>query len=264
MTSSTITESGIKTLAEKLVNGCRIELYLTPKPGLVDMLNNGSHSDLNLSNMSASINIIERYLKRITNSLENNEPLNYQVEIAKDAEKEMYEKLQTNTHKGYIFLSGLLLSAQYKNHKNVSEQIKLISMELFSSIRDTSSNGQKVREKMEQGGIVEECLNGLPSIFDHALPDFHSELRRSKDFRNACFMALASLMQTVSDSTSLHRCGEKGLGIIKRDGIILASMIRAGLPYDVFLKARNLKYVDMNLTMGGIADMLGITLALAI
>jgi triphosphoribosyl-dephospho-CoA synthase len=264
MTLSTAITYDINKLTNKLAKGSRIELYLTPKPGLVDMLNNGSHKDLNLMNMTESIYIIERYLDRIAESLTSGKPLADQVRLGRDAEAEMYTKLGTNTHRGYIFLSGLIASAAYHSPKDIQGMIKLLSLELFADVRDINSNGQKVREKHNSGGIAEECLKGLPSIFDNSLPAFCKSYEKTGCFRTACFFALANLMQNVSDSTAIHRCGTKGLDIIKKDGKALEEFIRSGLPFDDFLKGRNDRYVELNLTMGGIADMLGITIALAL
>jgi len=264
MISSTAITADIQKLTEKLVDGSKVELYLTPKPGLVDMLNNGSHTDLNLTNMRESIDIIERYLNRVAESLADGQPLAEQVRLGREAEKEMYAKLRTNTHRGYIFLSGLLMTAAHHSPNNFRGMIKLLSLELFANVRDKNSNGQKVRERHNEGGIAEECLNGLPSIFEHALPKFHIVFDHTGDFRKACFSALASLMQNVSDSTAIHRCGHEGLEIIKQDGKALEQLIRSGLPFENFLKERNAHYAEMNLTMGGIADMLGITIALAV
>jgi triphosphoribosyl-dephospho-CoA synthase len=264
MILSTDITADINKLTNKLTEGSRVELYLTPKPGLVDMLNNGSHTDLNLMKMTESVHIIERYMNRIADSLTDGQPLADQVRLGREAEAEMYAKLGTNTHRGYIFLSGLIAAAAYHSPKDIRGMIKLLALELFSDVRDSNSNGQKVREKHNAGGIAEECLKGLPSIFENSLPAFHKAYEKTGCFRTACFFALANLMQNVTDTTAIHRCGIEGLDIIKKDGKILEELIRSGLPFDDFLKKRNEQYVKLNLTMGGIADMLGITVALAL
>ena len=45
----------LERLAAALVTGALLELYLTPKPGLVDCADNGSHADLSLATMERSI-----------------------------------------------------------------------------------------------------------------------------------------------------------------------------------------------------------------
>ena len=69
---------------------------------------------------------------------------------------------------------------------------------------------------------------------------------------------LARLMQTVDDTTTLHRGGPAGLARLKRDGRRLERLIAAGEDYPAFLCATNRAYIEMNLTMGGVADLLAL------
>ena len=50
--------SGLERLADGLARGAALELYLTPKPGLVDLADCGSHPDLSLAVMERSIRIV--------------------------------------------------------------------------------------------------------------------------------------------------------------------------------------------------------------
>lgn len=83
-------------------------------------------------------------------------------------------------------------------------------------------------------------------------------MKRKKCFNEASFAMLAALMQTVEDTTTLHRGGLNGLARVKRDGLRLEQMIATGENYLAFLKEINRSYIQLNLTIGGIADMLGI------
>ena len=67
---------------------------------------------------------------------------------------------------------------------------------------------------------------------------------------------LSRLMQTVEDTTALHRCGSAGLARLRADGRSLSVSSRPGL-HVPFLRERNALYRRMNLTMGGVADLLG-------
>ncbi|MRR10391.1 2-(5'-triphosphoribosyl)-3'-dephospho CoA synthase, partial [bacterium] len=55
MNSSRIVE--IERFAQALVKGAAMGLYLTPKPGLVDLADRGSHPDLSLEKMERSLHI---------------------------------------------------------------------------------------------------------------------------------------------------------------------------------------------------------------
>ena len=95
--------SAVRRLAEQLVGGLRLELDLTPKPGLVDRWNNGSHSDLNYPLMAHSIDMLGGYFSDFAAGLEaglTTEPLR---RVAMEAEARMLAQFGTNTHRGAIF-----------------------------------------------------------------------------------------------------------------------------------------------------------------
>jgi len=240
-----------------------MELYLTPKPGLVDLADSGSHTDLSLEIMERSVGYISEYLDEIKISLISNEPFECQRLIAMRAEQRLYDNLNTNTHKGYIFLSGMLLIASWHSvshgEESVRSALSAIST-LFFKIRDEQdSNGHKARQKYNAGGIIQESINGFPTLFLEALPAFRNAYLLHGCFRIASFTMLARLMQTVEDTTTLHRCGQIGLTRVKRDGRRLEQIIADGGDYTAFLDGLNSEYIRMNLTIGGIADMVGLT-----
>ncbi|MCQ2609217.1 MAG: citrate lyase holo-[acyl-carrier protein] synthase, partial [Lachnospiraceae bacterium] len=53
------------TLSCTMANSLYDELYTTPKPGLVDLHNNGSHKDLDISLLQKSIKTISRYFEDV-------------------------------------------------------------------------------------------------------------------------------------------------------------------------------------------------------
>lgn len=255
--------SNIEKLAASLARGAAMELYLTPKPGLVDLVDSGSHTDLSLEIMERSVGYITEYLDEIKTSLISNEPFECQRLIAVRAEQRLYDNLGTNTHKGYIFLSGMLLIASWhapsQDEESVRFTLSTMSMEFFHSRDEHLSNGHKARQKYNAGGIIQESLNGFPTLFLEALPAFRNAHLLHGCFRTASFAMLARLMQTVEDTTTLHRGGQIGLSRVKRDGRGLEQIIADGGDFTVFLQGLNREYIRMNLTIGGIADMVGLT-----
>jgi triphosphoribosyl-dephospho-CoA synthase len=79
--------------------------------------------------------------------------------------------------------------------------------------------------------------------------------------QQAAFFMLSRLMQTVEDTTALHRCGRPGLAQLQRDGRLLEAMLTEGFDPVPLLTKLNVEYRAMNLTMGGVADLLGVTFA---
>jgi triphosphoribosyl-dephospho-CoA synthase len=96
-------------------------------------------------------------------------------------------------------------------------------------------------------------------VFEVALPALRAATARGEGADAAAFRALARLMQTVEDTTALHRCGSAGLTRLREDGARLDALLDAGahVPY---LRERNAEYRRIGLTMGGVADLLGAAL----
>lgn len=255
--------SELEKLAASLVKGAAMELYLTPKPGLVDLADSGSHSDLSLGVMERSIGYIAEYLNEVKASLISGEPFGCQKQIAIRAEQRLYDNLGTNTHKGYIFLSGMLMIARWHSESADERSVRLslssLSVDFFNNCEEHSSNGLKVRKKYNAGGIVHESVNGFPTLFEEALPAFRKAMTLHGCFRAASFAMLARLMQTVEDTTTLHRAGPLGLARVKRDGRRLEQIVGNGDDYIEHLTELNRIYIHLNITIGGVADMLGLS-----
>ena len=260
MNSSRLSE--LERLATALTQGAALELYLTPKPGLVDLADCGSHPDLSLAIMERSIRILADYLDEITRSLVDGEPFLYQKRIGMRTERRLLDSLGTNTHKGYVFLSGMLLIARWRaaspDEPGIRQALSALASIFSRAGQKGASHGSLAREKYGAGGIVQESLRGFPSLFEQALPAFRQANERRGCFSEASFAMLARLMQTVDDTTTLHRGGPAGLARVKRDGRQLEQMIAHGDDYIGYLKTLNRDYTQMNLTIGGIADMLGL------
>jgi triphosphoribosyl-dephospho-CoA synthetase len=249
-------------LAGGLAVGLTLELHLTPKPGLVDLLDNGSHRDLSPEIMERSIGRVAGCFREIAGSLKRGEPLERQVRIGRETERRLYAEFQANTHKGALFLGGLLLVALFRaegeGEDAVRASVAAVARELFGSKGPGATNGDAARTAFGVKGIVGEALSGIPSLFDAALPAYRDAVRARRGFGTASFLMLARLMRSVEDTTALHRCGPAGLERIRRDGCALEERIVRGEDPLGFLRECNASYRRINLTMGGVADLLGI------
>jgi triphosphoribosyl-dephospho-CoA synthase len=263
MNSSHISE--IERFADALVAGAAMELYLTPKPGLVDLADRGSHPDLTVSLMERSLHFLPRYMEDLIRSLHAGEHFPCQAEIGLRTEKAMLATLGTNTHKGYIFLSGLLLVARWRNGRACERRFRTciasLAGEFFMEKQQISTNGGRARGRYGAGGIVRETMEGLPSLFDEALPAYMDAFERSGSSRTASYAMMGRLMQCVEDTTALHRCGRLGLARIRRDGRRIERITAAGGDCTPFLLEINGEYCRMGLTMGGVADLMGLSYA---
>ncbi|BDV44010.1 2-(5''-triphosphoribosyl)-3'-dephospho-CoA synthase [Geotalea uraniireducens] len=250
----------IELFAQSLVKGAALGLYLTPKPGLVDMADAGAHPDLTLAKMEHSLEIIDDYLAELIRSLSDGERLLCQAVVGRRAEQVMLEECGTNTLKGYIFLSGLLLIARWhagaNNQERLRQTVARLAEEYFAIRGEEETNGRTARRRFRTGGIVQEALAGLPALFDCAVPAYLEGIGRFGCFTTASFFMLARLMQTVEDTTTLHRGGTMGLARLRRDGQSLERAITGQGDVIGLLTVLNDEYVRMNLTMGGVGDLL--------
>lgn len=229
------------------------ELTLTPKPGLVDCFDSGSHPDLTFAVMETSVNLLPRYFEELGGCCLSGGGIKDFRMVGLAAEQRMLRACGSNTHKGYIFLSGLALLAHIM-YEDMRTGIRELSAEFFASSLP-QSNGSQVRREYSTGGIISECLNGLPSVFETGIPALRTMPGRPH-------YALACIMEAAEDSTSLHRCGQAGLETVRRDGAILKTLLENGQDAEPWLLTRNEYYKKINLTMGGCADLLALSLTL--
>lgn len=254
----------LEPLASALLLGLRDELRLTPKPGLVDLRDSGSHPDLGYAVMSRSIDLLEEYFAALLTLLENGAPLAILIACGREAEERMLRRLGTNTHKGAIFLGGLLLAAAARCGRGRSPslrgEIAALGAEIFALQNPQGTNGEAVRRDFKVGGILAEIRAGLPALFVVALPALRQSRQEGRGGDSAAFLAMSRLMQCVEDTTALHRCGLEGLERIRGDGARLESLLLAGADVVPFLERLNDDYRRLKLTMGGVADLLGVSL----
>lgn len=230
----------------------------------MDLEDCGSHPDLSLALMERSIALVGACFGELAASVARGEPTPLQVAIARRAELRMVAQLGTNTHKGAIFIGGLLLMALGRSgsddERALRSAVSCVAREVAAVTAPRGTHGDLARRRFRVAGILGEAEAGLPSVFEVALPAFRAATARGEEITVASFHALARLMQTVEDTTTLHRCGRAGLARLGADGARLEQLL-ATKDHVAFLRERNVAYRRLNLTMGGVADLLGATLA---
>jgi triphosphoribosyl-dephospho-CoA synthase len=241
---------------------------------LVDLEDSGSHRDLTYALMERSVGLVHGYFREVAASLSRGEPLGRQVALGRAAERRMLLELGANTHKGAIFLGGLLLAARHRAAEDgeaaLRRAIAEVARELLvlaggreppaPTTPPSPTHGAEARQRFGVGGILREAAAGLPSLFEVALPAFRAARRAGRAPEAAAFATLASLMRAVEDTTALHRCGLPGLALLREDGRALTALLESGRDHLAFLRERNRAWRALNLTMGGVADLLGMAL----
>jgi len=281
----------LRQLADAFVRGARAELDLTPKPGLVDRHDNGSHPDLSHELMLRSIGLLPLYYRDLIEILERAETTaehgssldatsgrpaspgralddaTWQscLVAGRTAEARMFEAIGANAHRGYIFLSGLVLLALAEagstSPARLRSAIVRLAARFFDRLPEPAHErvrerpGERLRRDGGVGGIEAEARAGLPGVFATALPVLGGS--------GGAFRAMAALMCRLEDTTTLHRGGRAGLERVRRDGARLEEMLATGEDPAAQLARWNEEYRTIGLTMGGVADCLALAIALA-
>jgi triphosphoribosyl-dephospho-CoA synthase len=267
-------------LAAALVEGAQEELDLTPKPGLVDRHDSGSHPDLSYAAMVRSVLLLPLYFDELV-ALRGpagadagaRGDLAACVAAGRRAEARMHRAAGSNAHRGLIFLGGLVVLAacdaspdgEQPGEGTLRRHVTDLAREFCERAEPDAEDTPGARARSEHGvqGILGEARTGLPAVFEAALPAYRATLARSGDRRRAALRAMAALMGAVDDTTALHRAGRGGLARLRSDGESLAALLDAGADPDAHLARWNDDYRRAGLTMGGVADCLALTLAFA-
>ena len=251
-------------IADAAVEALREEVRTTPKPGLVDLRSNGSHTDMDVPLFLASAEALRPYFTRCA-AIGPDFPRLREAGI--EAEQTMYAVTGgVNTHKGAIYTLGLLCAAAGQLWHTGSEppQVEdILSLtaaiagdaarhDLEHSGADTA--GLRLYRKYGIPGIRGEVAAGLPSVKDIALPAFRAALSRGMSRNDAGAVTLLHLIENVRDTNLYHRGGPEGAAWA-------ANAARELLPYPTLqqLEALDDAFIARNLSPGGCADLLAAT-----
>lgn len=244
----------VADLAERAL---RLELDTTPKPGLVDRQDNGAHKDMDYALMSKSISALRPYLTRLAvESAKDIDPVKIK-EIGIEAEKAMLKATGgVNTHKGALFCIGLSVAAA-SNLASATGSVEAYSFkELVSraaseipSARGT--HGAEAKRSFKAVGALENARAAYPELFTDWLPYYRS--LEGDPFR--CHKTLLHIMTTLDDTNILHRRGAEGLAHAEAEAArLLEDFSESGL------SSLNKDFIRENISPGGSADMLSLTI----
>jgi holo-ACP synthase CitX len=252
-------------LASHLVRGARRELELTPKPGLVDRHDSGSHPDLSFAAMRTSIDLLPEFYDDVLRCAQLRNPLEAAVRAGREAEARMARAVRANAHKGYIFLSGLVLLAVCGSDGTlpaIRREISGLAARFFERFEAGDTHGAEIRARLALGGIRAEAEAGLPSVFEVGWPQYREALDLGWDAETAGLYLMATLMQRVEDTTTLRRGGPEGLARLRLDGARLQRLLERRRDPRPLLADLNDTYCREGLTMGGVADCMALVFAL--
>ena len=252
------------------------EVHTTPKPGLVDRRNNGSHKDMDIRLFEASAHALQPYFKACvelgqeTAHLPQNETFPLLRNAGIQAESDMLRATGgVNTHKGAIYTLGILcgsIGRLWSAHKPIAD-IGDILTECISIVRDAvqadfaSADGKTAGEQLYLRcgirGIRGEVADGLPSVRILGLPHFQQALADGFSKNDVGVYTLLQLIANVTDTNLYQRGGEAGA----RWAAAAASKLLSVTPYPPVeqIEALDDAFIVRNLSPGGCADLLAVT-----
>ncbi len=261
-----------------------LEVHLTPKPGLVDCVSTGAHSDMNIDTFVESANSLRPYMLKFVKSGYDQyltSPENLLPNLRKigiEAERAMFTATAgVNTHKGMIFTLGLICGAVgwlYKKESTFTSNriqsvikeccAQLVTDELEHSNKIPVTAGEQIYRRYGLAGIRGEAAKGYPMIFDCALPTYELAIDKGLSEEQAMFKTLLTIMSCNEDSNLVHRGGLEGLEYVKSYS---NSLLTSCEVYDDDFEQRMQDYdkqlVERNLSPGGSADLLAATWLIA-
>lgn len=244
-------------IADLAVRSLMTELDTTPKPGLVDRLDNGAHKDMDYALMSKSVAALRPYFVRLAVESSKGIDPSKVKEIGLEAEKAMLKATGgVNTHKGALFSIGIsVAAASYLSCTQKAVEVYSLK-ELISRIADEipsaeGTHGAAVRKDFKVRGALENARRGYPELFADWLPYYRS----LKGDPHRCHKTLLRIMTTLDDTNVLHRRGAEGLDRVKSEAArLLQDFSEEGLA------EMNRDFTAENISPGGSADILSLTI----
>lgn len=247
------------------------EVETTPKPGLVDRSNNGSHRDMNLLTFYRSNAALHSYFQScVSAGLENLPPRSLFEKLrplGMEAEKEMLAATGgVNTHKGAIFSIGIACAAAARCFPDTSPETVLnycaqmtqgLVAQDFGSISEPKTVGEKLYAEHGITGIRGQAEQGFPAVLNVGLPVLREGLRRGLSLNDAGCATLLHLLSVTDDTNLINRSDLQTLRDIQaRLQKLLAD---DPCPSLAVIEALDREFIERNLSPGGSADLLALT-----
>lgn len=252
------------------------EVSTTPKPGLVDKSNRGSHPDMDIRHFFVSANALRPFFCRfaetgyLTRDNAPEETFAQIRQIGKEAESAMFAATRgVNTHKGAIFSLGLLcaaagrLSPEDWTAENLLSECAAMTQGVvegdFSGItvENAKTAGEKLYAQHGITGVRGQAEAGFPAVKDVGLPVFRQALEKGLSVNDAGCIALLHLLCATDDTNLIHRSNRQTqLEIREKIGAMLKEN---PFPAMSVIERIDNEFIQKNLSPGGSADLLAVT-----
>ena len=265
-----------KKIAQTAQQSLLYEACTTPKPGLVDCRNNGSHQDMDIFSFMVSTASLSAYFTRCAQIGAETKDLSAKDVFARLrlpgrlAEHTMYQATNgVNTHKGSIFSLGILCAAAGRlgPHNRTSEAILTVCKAMTQGIVDaafrnvtennTATTGEALYVKFGITGVRGQAEQGYPQVLQVGLPVLKKGLQAGLSLNDAGCAVLLALLSTAVDTNLIHRSSlQEQQALAAEIGELLQ---QNPYPSQAELEKLDDRFIARNLSPGGCADLLAIT-----
>ncbi len=284
------------TASSCAVRALLYEVSATPKPGLVDRNHSGSHKDMDFFTFLDSSSVLIPWMRNFfcigwDYAEKSDHTLFLRLRFAgQEAERQMFDVTHgVNTHKGLIFAFAILLGALGKASYLHTEPIDASEVfALCSSLGSYAVSDLKASERLtaqdwnytsmtlhshfvtagEQfyltygiSGARGEAASGFPSARNIGLPALKYWRSQGVSFNDASIMTLLTLLSQTKDTNMIHRGGLETAEQCRHDAERILETIRPETMHETLIEL-DCCYIEKNLSPGGCADLLAISLFL--
>ena len=269
------TEYNLDDLASLAVRALLYEVTVTPKPGLVDRNNSGSHRDMDFYTFLNSAACLWPYfaecvrIGRETAAKPAPETFAALRFPGKLAEGDMLHATRgVNTHKGAIFTLGVVCGAlgrldreHWTEPVSVLSQVAAMTAGVEKELTDLHESaavtaGQRFFRRYGITGVRGQAEAGFPTVLQIGLPVLEKGLAGGMSEDEAGAAAMLSILAHTTDTNMLSRGGYE---LAQKKSAQLSTMLDAD-PYPTreMIEALDREYIHDNLSPGGSADLLAL------
>ena len=246
-------------IAHLATQALQAELDTTPKPGLVDKDNNGAHRDMDYALMQRSIDTLHPYFVKLALlGCADTLPTHTSIrDIGIEAERAMLSATNgVNTHKGALFSMGLAVVAAA--HEKDTDSLQTTIKALAACFPDTNGTHGSKAKLLSKGttaikGALDNAREGYEMLFAEWLP-FYIERRKERD-AYTLHKTLLRIMCDLDDTNVIYRTDLATAEKVKQEARALLDSFE-----EAVLKDMDRHYTTRNISPGGAADMLSLTI----